>query len=99
MSLEGFCHVGRAFSLQEKAVDRRISVLARAIELGATVYNLEMVKFCDAPPFGSPPRTVRRIPASYWSFARSWLYVHLTAVGALDVGGPGREDRGRMVGR
>ena len=80
-------------------MDKRISVFARAIQVGATVYTLETVKFCCAPPFGSPQRTARRIPPSYWSLARSWLYVHLTAVGALDVGGPGREDRGRMVGR
>lgn len=34
-------------------VDKRISELALAIQLGATVYDLEEAELCYAPPFGS----------------------------------------------
>ena len=35
------------------AVDKRISALAMAIQLGATVYDMEEVELCYAPQFGS----------------------------------------------
>jgi rhodanese-related sulfurtransferase len=35
------------------AVDKRISALAMAIQLGATVYDLEESELCYAPQFGS----------------------------------------------
>jgi NADPH-dependent 2,4-dienoyl-CoA reductase/sulfur reductase-like enzyme/rhodanese-related sulfurtransferase len=35
------------------AVDKRISALAVAIQMGATVYDLEEAELCYAPPFGS----------------------------------------------
>jgi rhodanese-related sulfurtransferase len=35
------------------AVDKRISALAVAIQMGATVYDLEEVELCYAPQFGS----------------------------------------------
>ncbi len=34
-------------------VDKRISTLAMAIQMGATVYDLEEAELCYAPPFGS----------------------------------------------
>lgn len=34
-------------------VDKRISVLAMGIQMGATVYDLEEAELCYAPPFGS----------------------------------------------
>ena len=37
----------------EDGVDKRISELALAIQLGATVYDLEQAELCYAPPFGS----------------------------------------------
>jgi len=37
----------------EDGVDKRISHIALAIQLGATVYDLEEVELCYAPPFGS----------------------------------------------
>ena len=37
----------------EDGVDKRISELALAIQLGATVYDLEQVELCYSPPFGS----------------------------------------------
>ena len=47
---------GRVLGAQavgEDGVDKRISELALAIQLGATVYDLEEVELCYAPPFGS----------------------------------------------
>jgi NADPH-dependent 2,4-dienoyl-CoA reductase/sulfur reductase-like enzyme/rhodanese-related sulfurtransferase len=42
-----------AQAMGEDGVDKRISELALAIQLGATVYDLEEVELCYAPPFGS----------------------------------------------
>ena len=42
-----------AQALGEDGVDKRISELALALQLGATVYDLEQVELCYAPPFGS----------------------------------------------
>jgi NADPH-dependent 2,4-dienoyl-CoA reductase/sulfur reductase-like enzyme/rhodanese-related sulfurtransferase len=47
---------GRVLGAQavgEDGVDKRISELALAIQLEATVYDLEQVELCYAPPFGS----------------------------------------------
>ena len=42
-----------AQAVGEDGVDKRISALAVAIQLGATVYDLEESELCYAPPFGS----------------------------------------------
>jgi NADPH-dependent 2,4-dienoyl-CoA reductase/sulfur reductase-like enzyme/rhodanese-related sulfurtransferase len=42
-----------AQALGEDNVDKRISALAMAIQLGATIYDLEEAELCYAPPFGS----------------------------------------------
>jgi NADPH-dependent 2,4-dienoyl-CoA reductase/sulfur reductase-like enzyme/rhodanese-related sulfurtransferase len=47
---------GRVLGAQavgEDGVDKRISSLALAIQLGATVYELEEAELCYSPPFGS----------------------------------------------
>jgi NADPH-dependent 2,4-dienoyl-CoA reductase/sulfur reductase-like enzyme/rhodanese-related sulfurtransferase len=47
---------GRVLGAQavgDDGVDKRISELALAIQLGATVYDLEQVELCYSPPFGS----------------------------------------------
>jgi rhodanese-related sulfurtransferase len=47
---------GRVLAAQavgEDGFDRRISELALAIQLGATVCDLEQVELCYSPPFGS----------------------------------------------
>ena len=47
---------GRVLGAQavgEDGVDKRISVIALAIQMGATVYDLEEAELCYAPPFGS----------------------------------------------
>ncbi len=42
-----------AQALGEDGVDKRIGHLALAIQLGATVYDLEEAELCYSPPFGS----------------------------------------------
>ncbi len=42
-----------AQAVGEDGVDKRISTLAFAIQMGATVYDLEEAELCYAPPFGS----------------------------------------------
>jgi NADPH-dependent 2,4-dienoyl-CoA reductase/sulfur reductase-like enzyme/rhodanese-related sulfurtransferase len=42
-----------AQALGEDNVDKRISVLAMALQMGATVYDLEETELCYAPQFGS----------------------------------------------
>ena len=42
-----------AQAVGEDGVDKRVSVLALAIQLGASVYDLEEAELCYAPPFGS----------------------------------------------
>ncbi|MEZ5171238.1 MAG: FAD-dependent oxidoreductase [Acidimicrobiia bacterium] len=42
-----------AQALGEDGVDKRVSDLALAIQLGATVYDLEEAELCYSPPFGS----------------------------------------------
>jgi NADPH-dependent 2,4-dienoyl-CoA reductase/sulfur reductase-like enzyme/rhodanese-related sulfurtransferase len=52
------------------AVDKRISVLAAAIQMGATIYDLEEAELCYAPQFGSAKDPVN--------------YAGMIAVDALD---------------
>jgi NADPH-dependent 2,4-dienoyl-CoA reductase/sulfur reductase-like enzyme/rhodanese-related sulfurtransferase len=42
-----------AQALGEDMVDKRISALAMALQMGATIYDLEEAELCYAPPFGS----------------------------------------------
>ena len=42
-----------AQALGEDNVDKRISALAMALQMGATIYDLEEAELCYAPPFGS----------------------------------------------
>ncbi len=42
-----------AQALGEEGVDKRISALAMALQMGATVYDLEEAELCYAPQFGS----------------------------------------------
>ena len=42
-----------AQAVGEDGVDKRISECALAIQLGATMYDLEQVELCYSPPFGS----------------------------------------------
>ena len=43
----------QALGLDGPAVDKRISALAMALQMGATIYDLEEAELCYAPQFGS----------------------------------------------
>jgi rhodanese-related sulfurtransferase len=43
----------QALGMDGPAVDKRISALAVAIQMGATIYDLEEAELCYAPQFGS----------------------------------------------
>jgi NADPH-dependent 2,4-dienoyl-CoA reductase/sulfur reductase-like enzyme/rhodanese-related sulfurtransferase len=70
-----------AQALGEDGVDKRISVLAAMLQMGATVYQLEEAELCYAPPFGSAKDPVNfagmvaadilrgEMPLSHWSEA------------------------------
>jgi len=70
-----------AQALGEDGVDKRISALALAIQMGATIYDLEEAELCYAPPFGSAKDPVNfagmvaadilrdDMPISHWSTA------------------------------
>ena len=71
-----------AQALGEDNVDKRISSLAVALQMGATVYDLEEAEICYAPPFGSAKDPVNfagmvaadvlrgDMPLSHWDKAR-----------------------------
>jgi len=70
-----------AQALGEDNVDKRISALAMAIQMGATVYDLEEAELCYAPQFGSAKDPVNfagmiaadilrgDMPISHWASA------------------------------
>ncbi len=72
-----------AQALGEDGVDKRISVLAAMIQMGATVYDLEEAELCYAPQFGSAKDPVNfagmvaadvlrgDMPLSHWNSART----------------------------
>ncbi len=71
-----------AQALGEDNVDKRISALAMALQMGATVYDLEEAELCYAPQFGSAKDPVNfagmvaadvlrgDMPISHWDSAR-----------------------------
>jgi NADPH-dependent 2,4-dienoyl-CoA reductase/sulfur reductase-like enzyme/rhodanese-related sulfurtransferase len=74
-----------AQALGEDNVDKRISALAMAIQMGATVYDLEEAELCYAPQFGSAKDPVNfagmvaadvlhgDMPLSHWDSAEKFL--------------------------
>jgi NADPH-dependent 2,4-dienoyl-CoA reductase/sulfur reductase-like enzyme/rhodanese-related sulfurtransferase len=74
-----------AQALGEDNVDKRISALAMAIQMGATVYDLEEAELCYAPQFGSAKDPVNfagmvaadvlrgDMPISHWDSADNAL--------------------------
>ena len=79
---------GRVLGAQavgEDGVDKRISELALAIQLGATVYDLEECELCYAPPFGSAKDPINfagmvaagvlrgDMPVTHWDSAQDGL--------------------------
>jgi NADPH-dependent 2,4-dienoyl-CoA reductase/sulfur reductase-like enzyme/rhodanese-related sulfurtransferase len=76
------CLLG-AQALGEDGVDKRISVFAAMIQMGATIYDLEEAELCYAPQFGSAKDPVNfagmisagvlrgDMPLSHWNSART----------------------------
>ena len=74
-----------AQALGEDMVDKRISALAMALQMGATIYDLEESELCYAPPFGSAKDPVNfagmvaadvlrdDMPLSHWDGTSSGL--------------------------
>jgi NADPH-dependent 2,4-dienoyl-CoA reductase/sulfur reductase-like enzyme/rhodanese-related sulfurtransferase len=72
-----------AQALGEDGVDKRISVLAAMIQMGATIYDLEEAELCYAPQFGSAKDPVNfagmiaagvlrgDMPLSHWNSAKT----------------------------
>jgi len=72
-----------AQALGEDNVDKRISALAMALQMGATVYDLEEAELCYAPQFGSAKDPVNFVgmvaadvlrgdmPISHWEAAKA----------------------------
>jgi len=70
-----------AQALGDDNVDKRISALAMAIQMGATIYDLEEAELCYAPQFGSAKDPVNfagmvaadvlrgDMPLAHWEFA------------------------------
>ena len=74
-----------AQALGEDGVDKRISTIAMAIQMGATVYDLEEAELCYAPQFGSAKDAVNYagmvaadvlhddMPVAHWADGRDGL--------------------------
>jgi NADPH-dependent 2,4-dienoyl-CoA reductase/sulfur reductase-like enzyme/rhodanese-related sulfurtransferase len=82
----------QAVGVDGPAVDKRISALAMALQMGATVYDLEEAELCYAPQFGSAKDPVNfagmiaadvlrgDMPLAHWD--------HIKHAFLLDVRGP-----------
>ena len=79
---------GRVLGAQavgEDGVDKRISEIALAIQLEATVYDLEECELCYAPPFGSAKDPINfagmvaagvlrgDMPVTHWDLSARWI--------------------------
>ena len=74
-----------AQALGKEGVEKRIDALAMAIQMGATVYDLEEAELCYAPPFGSAkdpvnfagmvPADILRgdMPLVHWDSLDGWF--------------------------
>ena len=86
-----------AQALGEDGVDKRISALAMAIQMGATVYDLEEAELCYAPQFGSAKDPVNfagmvaadvlrgDMPISHWDSAGNGFLLDVRAPMELAV--------------
>jgi NADPH-dependent 2,4-dienoyl-CoA reductase/sulfur reductase-like enzyme/rhodanese-related sulfurtransferase len=91
---------GRVLGAQavgEDGVDKRISELALAIQMGATVYDLEECELCYSPPFGSAKDPVNfagfvasgvlrgDMPVSHWDSAEDGFLLDVREPAELSV--------------
>ena len=86
-----------AQALGEDGVDKRISVFAAMLQMGATIYDLEEAELCYAPQFGSAKDPVNfagmvaadvlrgDMPLSHWSSAKTGFLLDVRDQGELAV--------------
>jgi NADPH-dependent 2,4-dienoyl-CoA reductase/sulfur reductase-like enzyme/rhodanese-related sulfurtransferase len=86
-----------AQAVGEDGVDKRISELALAIQMGATVYDLEECELCYSPPFGSAKDPVNfagmvasgvlrgDMPVSHWDSAQDGFLLDVREQAELAV--------------
>jgi NADPH-dependent 2,4-dienoyl-CoA reductase/sulfur reductase-like enzyme/rhodanese-related sulfurtransferase len=93
-----------AQAVGEQGVERRIDVIAMAIQKGGTVFDLEEAELCYAPQFGAakdPVNVAGMIAANVLrgdlSLAR-WSDLATTPAFLLDVREPGEVERGAIPG-
>ena len=86
-----------AQALGEDNVDKRISALAMALQMGATIYDLEEAELCYAPQFGSAKDPVNfagmvaagvlrgDMPLSHWKTAKAGFLLDVREQAELAV--------------
>jgi rhodanese-related sulfurtransferase len=86
-----------AQALGEDGVDKRISALAMALQMGATIHDLEEAELCYAPQFGSAKDPVNfagmvaadilcgDMPLSHWDAADNAFLLDVREPGELAV--------------
>lgn len=93
-----------AQALGEEGVEKRIDIVAMAIQLGGTVHDLSEAELCYAPQFGAA-----KDPVNLAGFIAenvrngdmplaSWDGVHQKDVFRLDVREPGESEKGAIAG-
>jgi rhodanese-related sulfurtransferase len=94
----------------KQGVDKRIDVLSMAIQSRQTVYDLEEVELCYAPPFGAgkdplnhagmiASNILRGIePIEHWSSRSSaaWAAIKSEGIQLVDVRNPGEHKAGHV---
>lgn len=98
---------GRVLGVQavgEKGVERRVDVIAMAIQMGATVYDLEQAELCYAPQFGAAKDPVNLAGMIAANVLRGdhpivhWREPRPDDVVLLDVRSPEEYERGHIDG-
>lgn len=98
---------GRVLGVQavgEKGVERRVDVIAMAIQMGATVYDLEQAELCYAPQFGAAKDPVNLAGMIAANVLRGdhpivhWCEPRPDDVVLLDVRSPEEYERGHVDG-
>jgi NADPH-dependent 2,4-dienoyl-CoA reductase/sulfur reductase-like enzyme/rhodanese-related sulfurtransferase len=91
-----------AQSVGQQGIEKRIDVVAMAIQLGATVYDLEEAELCYAPQFGSAKEVVNLAGMAAANILRGdvptthWDVIDMSGRLTLDVREPKDYDNGHV---
>jgi rhodanese-related sulfurtransferase len=97
-------HILGAQAVGQEGVEKRIDVVAMAIQLGATVYDLEEAELCYAPQFGSAKEVVNLAGMAAANILRGdvptthWDMVDMSGRLTLDVREPKEFGDGHVDG-